>query len=300
MAEVTTAVPNRRDVLAAMGACLAVYQEIEKLLKQLLLLSRIEYQSDNLQEAIKKRREKYGTSTMGVLVGAFVDEVLVVEGHEDDGEVDEAITEITIRQRTLVVGSLAFVEGKKQSLKQLVDERNDLAHSIALRIDWESPASCSSAIETLERYQSTACFERDFLTAVSRDLNESRMVQAAFLITPAAQETFELLFLQQSGLAQLLVTYAGQNGRQDGWTLLSSAGNYVKQHAPVELENKFERFGYSQLHKIVEASQLFDLVEEECGAGKRWLYRVKPEAHLDDPLIVLGMPVPLAVPSKNA
>jgi len=78
----------------------------------------------------------------------------------------------------------------------------------------------------------------------------------------------------------MLSQCATEKSHSSGWTSLADTGNYIKQHAPLDLQKKRKRFGHAQLHKIGEASQLFDLRKEDFGNGKQWLYRIKQQPAL--------------------
>ncbi len=79
MAEPVEKPPQQTEVFAAMGHCLSVYQQIESILREILRARLIEIVGTDWQAAVQKRQSEYGTSTLGSLVGAFVDDVLLVK-----------------------------------------------------------------------------------------------------------------------------------------------------------------------------------------------------------------------------
>ena len=79
----------------------------------------------------------------------------------------------------------------------------------------------------------------------------------------------------------MLGQIALQTPRKDGWMLLSTAGQLIKRDAPAELEDLYERFGYSSLKSVLQATELFDIREEPTpGGGQRTVYRINEQYEL--------------------
>jgi hypothetical protein len=94
------------------------------------------------------------------------------------------------------------------------------------------------------------------------------------LISEVESPQYKLTWLQQSRLVQLLAQIALTSARADGWTLLSRAGDLLRQLAPEEKERLKERYGHGALKPLLIASELFEVNDEPPdGGGSRVIYR---------------------------
>ncbi len=108
-----------------------------------------------------------------------------------------------------------------------------------------------------------------------------RMQAAEFWASPEADQQIELAFLRSSPLAAMLGEIAMQTAREDGWTLLSAAGQSIKQSAPLELQKLRARFGHANLKGVLLAIGVFDVVDEPTpGGGTRTIYRINERYEL--------------------
>ena len=104
---------------------------------------------------------------------------------------------------------------------------------------------------------------------------------AEFCTSDEGQRQFDLAFLRSSRLVVMLGEIASQTPRADGWTLLSTAGNLIKRHAPSELEDLPRRLGHPTLKRVLLAAELFDVAEEPTpGGGTRSIYRINERYEL--------------------
>ncbi|CAH1085677.1 hypothetical protein [Candidatus Nitrotoga sp. 1052] len=91
-----------------------------------------------------------------------------------------------------------------------------------------------------------------------------------------AKKQFELLWLRQSRLVILLGDIARQAARPDGWVLLRTAGQLIRQHEAEEKMMLNELYGHKTLKGLILATGLFDITEEPTHKGGiRLLYRSK-------------------------
>jgi hypothetical protein len=171
-----------------------------------------------------------------------------------------------------------FYESKKQALKSLVDDRNDLIHHLLPRFNSESIDSCLETERYLDEQREKLIPEYDYLKSLIDDLNESRRLSADYLSSDEGIKQIELSFLQQSPLISLLLNISIQKPRLDGWTLLSVAGPEIRRILPEEMDQIKNRYGYKTLKEIILASEFFDILEEPTKkGGVRVLFLSKPE-----------------------
>lgn len=56
---------------------------------------------------------------------------------------------------------------------------------------------------------------------------------------------------------------------------MSAAGQFLKQHAPNEIESLKEQYGYKTLKSFIQATEIFDIMEGKTSKGGiRLLYRL--------------------------
>ncbi len=67
------------------------------------------------------------------------------------------------------------------------------------------------------------------------------------------------------------------------WTVMDTAAQLVRQHAPEEMVGLKKKHGYKTLKELMVATELFDMSEESTErGGVRVLYRLKPEWKLQN------------------
>ncbi|WP_411725900.1 hypothetical protein [Methyloglobulus sp.] len=65
--------------------------------------------------------------------------------------------------------------------------------------------------------------------------------------------------------------------------LLTTAAQFIHQHAPEEVVGLKKRYGYKTLKEVILATEFFDVIEEQTNkGGTRVLYRIKPDLDFVD------------------
>ena len=263
------------EVMRKIGRNLLNFQRIEHMLKLLLSNSRVAGTVSTLVNNHKKQSEAVHKQTMGNLVGQFVDNIFV----EFDGYSEPAIepTEAHISISFNVEAEADFYESKKQSLKLLVDYRNDLIHHVLPRFNLDSIESCLEIEEYLDHQRERLIPEFDFIQGLLKDFAKGMKHQSDFLSSEEGIKQLELCFLQESQLVLSLLDISIQHARSDGWALLDNADQQLRASLPEPMGKLKERYGYRTLREVVIASELFELLEESTKkGGLRFLYRQKP------------------------
>ncbi len=262
------------DVLRKVGRNVVLFQQLEQLLKFLVANGNLSGFASELSTLKKKQAEKVSKQTMGSLVGQYVensnpDSSLLSNEPED---IDEAYLSFSFS----VECDAGYYESKKEALAKLVSERNDFIHHLLPRFDTNSVESCEALAMVLDAQSKNIRLEIKNLKTMAEALYDGRKEIADFLQSEKGRKEFELSFLRQSRLLLMLGDITTQVGLEGGWVLISTAGCLVKEHAPEELEKMKERYGYSSLKKLILASEVFDIKEEETPkGGVRHLYRLK-------------------------
>ena len=270
--------PEIDEVFRRIGRNLLLFQHIEHLLKQLMTSARLEGTVHSMQANFEERRARIHKQTLGQLAGQFVDDVLADAGEREAPEnVDEAWFSFgfTIQKDS------AFVEQHTAEMKAVVDARNDLIHHFLPRWSPASEDSTRAALAYLDEQRAQALPMRDRLQGFVNSLQEAAKAHADFMSSPEAAREMELQWLRHSRLVLLLGEVAQMTHRVDGWTVLASAGNILRQREPEELEHMLERYGHRTLKKLLRATELFDIEEEPtAGGGTRTIYRINPRFEL--------------------
>jgi hypothetical protein len=266
------------DAMRKLGRNVLLFQEIERLMKFLLLNSHLEAGPRGLSPETLKRQSLIRDKSMGEVRKLFFEELFAPE--EGDSENDAALSEIRIRT------TVRFSKGdgeqflrNQERFSAMNIERNDLVHHFLDRCNFQSAESLQTAIEHLDIQCERTIPLRDDLNRLFDQLQSGRQALMAFVGSDEGQRHFELIQLQNSKIVSLLAGVTQQLTRKDGWTLLDAAASLIGLEAPEELPAIKKRFGYRNLKALVTAAEIFELSDEmTLGGGRRTLYRVRPGA----------------------
>jgi hypothetical protein len=259
------------EIQQKVGRNVILLQQLELMLKYLLTFARIEVRGTRVMRGPQDNNSQVAQKTLGPVVDQYLREVLYANDKflEDEADPNEVSFKFCFRTDT---GKIA-PETKKQALEAIVNERNELIHNLLPRIKPDRP----------ETYEETIEFLDDQFNNISPYIEEMKSQCAAvknaleYLASDCAQREVELAWLRQSRLVLLLGDIAAQMARQDGWALMSHAGQLAQKHAPGEMLALREKYGHKTLKQLLIATELFDLKEEATEKGIRVLYRLKPE-----------------------
>lgn len=252
-----------------------LFQEIEHLLKHIILTGNISGFASDLQKIRDKQIAAVSKQTMGQLVGQYIQNTHS-ESEFDDDESDD-VSEAYILFRFRIERDSAYYETKKEALSNLVNERNELVHHLLPQFDPSSTQSRQYIAEKLDLQSEKLRPEIKELRLIAKSFEAGRNQLANFFRSAEGKNFFELSHLRTSQLILLLQDIAGQVQRSDGWTLLSIAGQLLRQHAPDEIALLKPNYGYSTLKSLIVASEMFEVCEEATPKGGiRVLYRSKP------------------------
>jgi hypothetical protein len=267
-----------REVLRKIGRNVVLFQELERILKSLLA---VQYPSTPVSK-LKKRQEKRLAKVRKRSLGHIADRLhktLFTDG-DTDSITPAAIKEPTVSASFRLEADESIAEAAKLSLSSLIDERNKLIHHLLERWDMLSLASTRSIDVHLDQQRQRILGEIDTYKRFRRAISEMGKELQHFLYSEEGTRQFDLAFLQQSQVAQLLVLFATQSARPDGWTDLSAAGAYLHHHAYDETTRLKRKYGKGSLRKLVLATELFDDQSEGMQSGGfRVLYRMKRTAN---------------------
>lgn len=264
----------RDEVLRKIGRNVLLFQQIEGLLKFLVVNYKAHGTSSDLMMRQQRRLNKVQKHMMGQLVEQYVDGILTDAGDASQGLDAPSVPWISFSSK--ITGDHEFYESQCTNLKLMKDERNDLIHHFLLRWQPDSLSHMTDASDYLDKQREKILPILEHLMSVSKSMQEARKSLADFLASDEGQKHFELQWLQSSPLISLLRDISSQVHRPDGWTYLAHAGNLARVHESDAVANMKELYGHSTLKTLLVASELFDVFDEPLPTGRfRTLYRAR-------------------------
>ena len=263
-------------VFGKIGRNLLNFQKIELMLKYLITNGRMSGYMSEFTANQERRAAAIHKQTMGQLVGQFIENTFQEpeESHQTSIEAKEPHFSFSFMVKT----DSDFYESKRQALKSLVNDRNDLIHHLLPRFNPNSVESCLEIEQYLDQQRERLVPEYDHLKSLIDNFEEVKKLHVDFLNSEECIKQIELLFLQQSLVISLLLNISIQRPRSDGWTLLDNADRQLRLTLPDEMEQLKNRYGYKNVKELIRASELFDINEKPTKkGGVRVLYRPKAE-----------------------
>jgi hypothetical protein len=264
----------QNEVFRKIGRNLLIFQKIELMLKYLIDNGKVSGYLRELKENQELRATAAVKRTMGNLAGQFMETAF--QEHEESLleplEVKEPYISFSFTVRT----DSDFYESKRQSLKSLVEDRNNFIHHLLPRFNPDSMESCLEIERHLDQQREKLVPEHNYLKSLIESFEEAKKAYLEYFDSEEGKRQFDLSLLQQSPLVTLLLNVSLHQSRFDGWTLLNVAGQRIRQILPGEMEQLKSKWGYKSLKELVLACDLFEVIEEPTEKGGiRVLYRPK-------------------------
>ncbi|WP_445367110.1 hypothetical protein ACH5Y9_18385 [Methylomonas sp. BW4-1] len=262
----------RDEVFRKIGRNVVNFQKIEQMLKYLIVRGNLSGYKSELNQILESRQALANRKTLGTLVGELVENAF--NRSSESSEPDIKPKDPYIHFRFFVEADAEFYEEKRQELKRLVEERNELIHHLLPKFNQDSLESCLEINDYLDHQLEQQVSEFNYL----KSLCETYFEFADFLSSEQGRNEFKLSMLQESSIVRLLLDISIQKPRKDGWTYLSLAVQRVHQILPGEITNLKVRWGYEKLTDLMMASNYFDVKEETLNnSQRRFIYRSKPD-----------------------
>lgn len=259
------------DVLRKVGRNVVLFQQIESMLKLLISVHHNEGTMETFAEKQKKRSEKIHSQTMGQLAEQYKNGIL--SDTEIPSKEPDHLKVPYFAFRFRLAGDSDFLESQQSNLEILVNERNELIHHFLPKWIPDSQDAMAEAASYLDQ-------QREKVMPMFDHLKESvKLLQSmtTFFNSEEYGKLFDLAWLQGSPLISLLSKEATNSTRPDGWVNLADAGQIAKTREFDEILHMKERYGHSQLKRLLIASELFEVKDETLPKGGfHTLYRVKP------------------------
>ncbi|MBE3743435.1 hypothetical protein HJ196_15160 [Vibrio parahaemolyticus] len=264
------------DIQQQIGRNILNFQTLEQLLKTILSNQSFSGGMSGLHSAICKKQDAIRKQTLGQLVGQYTEESITTGDTDDTEFKDLDEPQVSVRFETRLTPN-DYAE-KQKIFSQLVYERNQLIHHFLPRLDSSSGESLEELSSELDKQNQRVTTEIRFLQSTLKGLDELRRATSDYIKSEAFEKKFELLWLQQSDLVIILSDIASQISRTDGWSSLPLAGKLLKNNFPEEADGMKERYGYKSLKKLLLATEMFEVVDEQTKRGGTiQVFRRKPD-----------------------
>lgn len=176
----------------------------------------------------------------------------------------------------LEIDSLAV---RQAELDSMVADRNNLVHHFLQDYPLTSIDECEAASRHLDDQFEKYKVELQEIQALFGTIQRGYLTVIDQMNSPEARKEMEYEDVRFNQLTTYLIDAARQHSRPDGWVVLS----HVAQNIPNDIKNLKHEQGYQTLREFLQATHLFDLVDEQTAkGGVRIIYRLKPEWELQD------------------
>jgi hypothetical protein len=163
-----TATP-KDAALRAVGRAVVNFQRLEHNLKLAARFGPLEGVAAKIQKDIERRSEKAQSFTLGQAVQAWLS---AINSDPNPSNRTPDLFDPTIRM-TLSLDSLSdHVNSQPETLRWLLEVRNNLIHGGLVRFDWNSPTECVRLIEELNAVNAEISVQIEFLSEVLLSLKD--------------------------------------------------------------------------------------------------------------------------------
>ncbi|GAA0856307.1 OST-HTH/LOTUS domain-containing protein [Aliiglaciecola litoralis] len=262
------------DVLRKIGRNMMLFQHLEYLLKYVVANGNWSGLASELENNKAKKEKAIKNQTMGQLVGQFLESSN--PDHEADSNEPEELKEAYISFSFSIETDSKSYASQEVAWKKFVSERNELIHHLLPKFDTKSKSSCDELSIKLDTQSEVIRRKIKEIQSLVEALDKGRKELASYFASDEVRREVDLNFLTQSRLAMALVDIANQLGNEDGWVLLSSAGQIIKQNIPDELALLNANYGFEKLKDFMLATELFEFNEEQTSrGGVRIFYKLR-------------------------
>ena len=269
----------KNEVLRKIGRNLMLFQQLEHLIKHLVITAEQTITLKDKETSLKQRKQYFHKKTMGMIAGKFFADYYTILGKNE-----KLPTEMPDNSISIELGTECEEEHhveRRNKLSLLVNDRNDLIHHLLPKWNMSDPESSMEIEGYLDKQREKILPEIEFFKEKIRSRNDIRKQLAEYLLSDKAKrELFSTVPpLLETKLVVRLWNIAKQSSSLDGWVLLSTAANTIYNQAPQEFIYVKEQYGFKKLKEVFFATEeYFDVGEEIMdNGGKRMFYRIKPE-----------------------
>ncbi len=272
----------RNEVLRKIGRNVVLFQQFEVMLKLLVTNGNFSGYVCDLEAIKDQQKAKVMRHTLGQVAGQFLENT-----HRKYQETEIRYPEL---QEKMMHMSFSFkIQSNeelylqtKTNLAKIVQERNDLTHQFILNFNLNSIESLLKAEQYLDAQREALLPEHQNVKQYLKVLDEGTKEIAKLIVSGEADRLWKLDELRQEYVVKLLGRIIDVVKRNDGWALLTHAGQLLHQNAPDKLKEAKKKYQCRTLKDLILKTEIFDLKDERTpNGGKRAIYRLKDEWNLE-------------------
>ncbi len=255
-----------------------MFQRMEQLLKFLLANSSLEGYGKELESKKAQRASIISTMTMGQLSNEYFNSIFDTSENEPPPHEDPSQAYLSFKYS--VQRSEEDIDAEKQYFAELVKERNELVHHLLPKYDPTSLQSIEELSESLEKQRERFLQALKNLTTLCEARQKAfKQLSDFFQSDEGRKYIVERILPGETRLEKLLRDAASFSIREDGWSSLSLAGQFLKNQPEDIIEKVCEEQALSKLpalKMLIEQSPIFELKTQPAKNGVIWVYRLKP------------------------
>ena len=271
----------RNECMRRIGRNMLMFQRVEQLLKLLLANSSLEGYGKELESKKANRVSNISSMTMGQLSNEYFNSIFDTSEHELPPNEDPSQPYLSFKYS--VQRSEERINAEKQYFAELVKERNELVHHLLPKYDPNSLQSIEELSASLEMQRERFLPALNNLTTLCEaQLKIYQLISEFFQSEAGRRLLTEGILPGETRLDKLLRNAASFSIRNDGWSSLSLAGQFIKNLPEDIIEKVCEEQAFSKLpalKTLIEQSSIFELNSQPTKNGSIWLFRPIPLPH---------------------
>lgn len=257
---------------------MVMFQRMEQLLKYLLTNSSLEGYEKELESKKAQRASTISTMTMGQLSNEYFSSFFDTSDTELPPHEDPSQAYLSFKYS--VQRSEEDIDAEKQYFAELVKERNELVHHLLPKYDPTSLQSIEELSASLEKQRERFLPAlKNLTTLYEARQNAFKQLSDFFQSEEGSRFIVEGILPGETRLDKLLRDAASFSIRDNGWSSLSLAGQFIKNQPEDIIEKVCEEQALSKLpalKMLIEQSSIFELKSQPTKNGSIWLFRVLP------------------------
>lgn len=271
----------RNECMRRIGRNMIMFQRMEQLLKFLLTNSSLEGYEKELESKKAQRASTISTMTMGQLSNEYFNSIFDTSENELPPHEDPSQAYLSFKYS--VQRSEEDIDAEKQYFAELVKERNELVHHLLPKYDPTSLQSIEELSESLEKQRERFLPALKNLTTLCEARQKAfKQLSVFFQSEEGGKFIVEGILPGETRLDKLLRDAASFSIRDDGWSSLSLAGQFIKNQPEDIIEKVCEEQDLSKLpalKTLIEQSSIFELKSQPTKNGSIWLFKPIPMPH---------------------
>lgn len=254
------------EIYQKIGKNIMLFQKLEMILKHIILLKGFKASSGKIIEEKRKLEDSIQKKSMGMLISEFLN-----KGEATLSE-DEKNSEEEFFLFHINIGS-CFMEEKRITLKDLLEERNKLVHHSFNEYNMDTVISCTKIIDFLDNQQVRIKNEINALVPIVKRIEEFKKKLSESLKSDEFKEELLYGWIKNSDLVIEIIHIFQKTIRKDGWASFSVLGREIRKTALEEVNVLKEKYQCKSLKELLIKTKMFDFHLE----GTSLLYKIKSE-----------------------